>query len=390
MEVSMNKEVILCVDDEKMVLQSIKNELINIFKHQYVVEVAESGPEALNLFNQLVSNHYEIPVVISDYIMPGMKGDEFLKKIHRLAPAAAKIMLTGQAVVEGIANAINEANLFRYLEKPWRKEELKAAIDDAFDNYHRDKALAVEQRQLLQTKETLQEELRRQNLELKFYQEKINTTRSSAPESVTAMGQLTENLLRFQEMPEILEKMKADLDALVHQGSAGLKEWPIWQEPPALPGNQSSNLDLGDYLISILGDLKKLAGDGVEISSACEAIPLSINDSGADARYLKYILLNLSTALIQGLNGSGKISLRTFLRDQQIVVRFEIWGKEEQLDSGAFFGDDFRANQSQNPELAFALSSSYRSIKELGGNVIFTKNASGIYTCEIILPVDLV
>ncbi|HEX3043594.1 MAG TPA: response regulator [Bacillota bacterium] len=386
----MNKEVILCVDDEKMVLQSIKNELINIFKHQYVVEVAESGPEALNLFNQLVSNHYEIPVVISDYIMPGMKGDEFLKKIHRLAPAAAKIMLTGQAVVEGIANAINEANLFRYLEKPWRKEELKAAIDDAFDNYHRDKALAVEQRQLLQTKETLQEELRRQNLELKFYQEKINTTRSSAPESVTAMGQLTENLLRFQEMPEILEKMKADLDALVHQGSAGLKEWPIWQEPPALPGNQSSNLDLGDYLISILGDLKKLAGDGVEISSACEAIPLSINDSGADARYLKYILLNLSTALIQGLNGSGKISLRTFLRDQQIVVRFEIWGKEEQLDSGAFFGDDFRANQSQNPELAFALSSSYRSIKELGGNVIFTKNASGIYTCEIILPVDLV
>jgi hypothetical protein len=238
--------------------------------------------------------------------------------------------------------------------------------------------------------DSLQEELRRQYLEFKFYQEKLNTTRSSAPESVAAMGQLTENLLRFQEMPEILQKMKADLDALIHQGSAGLKEGSPRQELSGLPENGPANLDLGNYLTSILEDLKKLAGDGVEFSSTCETIPVITEDFGAEAQYLKYTLLNLSAALIRGLNGSGKISLRTFLRDRQIMIRFEIWGKADQFDGyGEFFRDDFRPNQSQNPELAIILSSSYRLIKERGGNVVFIKNAPGVYTCEVQLPVDL-
>ena len=53
-----------------------------------------------------------------------MKGDEVLKEIHKLSPGSLKILLTGHADVEGISNAINNAQLYRYIAKPWDKDDL--------------------------------------------------------------------------------------------------------------------------------------------------------------------------------------------------------------------------------------------------------------------------
>ena len=103
----MSKPVIICVDDEKIVINSLKSELKSSFGDQYSFEFAESGEDALALFNELISEKTEIPLVIADYIMPEMKGDELLKQVHKISPATLKIMLTGQATVEGVTNAIN-------------------------------------------------------------------------------------------------------------------------------------------------------------------------------------------------------------------------------------------------------------------------------------------
>ncbi len=94
----LNKPVILCVDDEQTVLDSLKIELKRTFCDQYLIETAESSEEALELVKQLIDDNYELPVVISDYIMPDMKGDELLTRIHAISPATAKVMLTGQAL----------------------------------------------------------------------------------------------------------------------------------------------------------------------------------------------------------------------------------------------------------------------------------------------------
>ncbi|MGB6166951.1 MAG: response regulator, partial [Geitlerinemataceae cyanobacterium] len=103
----MTQTAILCVDDEPTILDSLKIELEGAFGEEYLLEVAESGEEALEVIEELLEDESEIALVISDYIMPDMKGDELLRRIHELSPKTLKIMLTGQADLTAVANAIN-------------------------------------------------------------------------------------------------------------------------------------------------------------------------------------------------------------------------------------------------------------------------------------------
>ena len=82
----MNPAAILCVDDEEIVLRSLQRELNEMLGQEYIIETAEGGDDALELFQELCEEGYDVPVVISDHIMPGMKGDELLQRIHSLSP----------------------------------------------------------------------------------------------------------------------------------------------------------------------------------------------------------------------------------------------------------------------------------------------------------------
>lgn len=113
----MPPSIIMCVDDEPSVLTLLRHLLDNM-ADDTVVEVAESGQEALDICADLRQDGREISVVVSDYIMPTMRGDEFLIQLHKISPRTTKIMLTGQSDLPGIKRTINEANLFRFLEKP--------------------------------------------------------------------------------------------------------------------------------------------------------------------------------------------------------------------------------------------------------------------------------
>ena len=137
----MKKQSILCVDDEKFVLNSLKEQLKTKFENKYTIELAESGEDALEILKELTDENTEIPLVISDYIMPGMKGDELLKIIHKLYPKTINILLTGQATLGGVINAINGANLYRYITKPWEIEDLSLAVFEAIKSYEKDKKI---------------------------------------------------------------------------------------------------------------------------------------------------------------------------------------------------------------------------------------------------------
>ena len=78
----MNRSAIICVDDEKDVLTSLRQELEEVFGDEYQIEIAENAKECLEIYDELEEEEYRIPVVISDYIMPGMKGDELFKILH--------------------------------------------------------------------------------------------------------------------------------------------------------------------------------------------------------------------------------------------------------------------------------------------------------------------
>ena len=123
----MNKPVILCVDDEPDILNTLKMQLKNEFKDNYFYELAESGDEALELMEDFPEEDRVI-VVVSDWLMPGIKGDELLIRIHQKHPKVVKVMLTGQADAEAVQRAVNNADLYRCLYKPWKSKELIETI----------------------------------------------------------------------------------------------------------------------------------------------------------------------------------------------------------------------------------------------------------------------
>jgi two-component system sensor histidine kinase/response regulator len=144
----MDKPVILCVDDEKIILTSLKEQLKRHFGEEYNIEMVESAEEALEILEELRTDHTELPVVIVDQIMPGMKGDELLKHIHTLMPKTLKIMLTGQANADAVGNAVNYANLYRYIAKPWEQMDLILTVTEALRRFFQDKKLE-EQNEIL-------------------------------------------------------------------------------------------------------------------------------------------------------------------------------------------------------------------------------------------------
>ncbi len=129
------KKAIICVDDEDIILEALKDQLSTFLGAEFDVETALDAEEAMEIFKELSEQGVPVPVVISDYLMPGMLGDEFLIRMHQVNPDALKILLTGHANVEGVVNAINKANLYRFIPKPWDSEDLILTVKEALRSF---------------------------------------------------------------------------------------------------------------------------------------------------------------------------------------------------------------------------------------------------------------
>ncbi len=152
----MSKLAILCVDDEKIVLDSLKEQLRAQFESDVMIETAESGMDALEIIEELAEDDLELGVIISDQIMPEMKGDELLKAVHEMLPRTLKILLTGQADAQAVGNAVNSANLYRYIAKPWQATDLVLTVKEALRSYKRDKQLEEQNLELQHINEALE------------------------------------------------------------------------------------------------------------------------------------------------------------------------------------------------------------------------------------------
>lgn len=130
----MNEAVILCVDDETVILESLQEQISRHFGEQFLYEAAESAEEALEILEELNQEGVKIVVIVSDWLMPGMRGDEFLVKVHQRFGDTTTIMLTGQADEKAIERAKQEANLYCCIHKPWREEELLKIITTALES----------------------------------------------------------------------------------------------------------------------------------------------------------------------------------------------------------------------------------------------------------------
>jgi response regulator RpfG family c-di-GMP phosphodiesterase len=126
---SSEKGVLLCVDDEIIVLTALKDQLRRAFGNDFHIDVAESAEEALELLDELSEQGHRLLVIVSDWLMPGMKGDDFLVEAHKRFPTVVKILLSGQAEQAAVDRAKREAGLHEFLAKPWNADELVESIN---------------------------------------------------------------------------------------------------------------------------------------------------------------------------------------------------------------------------------------------------------------------
>lgn len=133
-----DKPVILCVDDERNVVDTMQ---VNLRKH-FQVLTALSGPEGLSLIEQ----RPEIAVVISDMRMPEMDGAAFLAEVKKRAPTVVRMLLTGYSDIDAAMRAVNEGQIFRFLTKPCATEHVLATLEAGVEQHR----LVTAEKELLQ------------------------------------------------------------------------------------------------------------------------------------------------------------------------------------------------------------------------------------------------
>jgi serine phosphatase RsbU (regulator of sigma subunit) len=120
---------ILLVDDDEMLLAGLKRQLRNKFR----VETAISGEDAV----KMVEDNGPYAVVVSDYMMPGMNGIEFLTQVKLTNPDTIRMMLTGSADMTTAINAVNEGSIYKFHPKPCPAETLGDAIQSGIEEYQK-------------------------------------------------------------------------------------------------------------------------------------------------------------------------------------------------------------------------------------------------------------
>ncbi|HJV37038.1 HD-GYP domain-containing protein [Geomonas sp.] len=118
---------ILFVDDDKLILRFSQD----LFESVGVsILTARNADEALELFKE-----HEIAVVVSDNQMPGMTGLEFLSKLRAISPDTVKVLISAYVDLPTALAAINTSEVFRYIVKPWKNEEILEVVKEGLRRY---------------------------------------------------------------------------------------------------------------------------------------------------------------------------------------------------------------------------------------------------------------
>jgi len=120
--------VILLVDDDEMIINSIKSFLA--VETDYSVLTYTSPVKAIEDLETKIKN---LDLVISDYLMPEMDGISFLAEVKKKFPLVPRILLTGYADKENAIKAINNVGLYQYIEKPWDNDDLRLIIRNGLE-----------------------------------------------------------------------------------------------------------------------------------------------------------------------------------------------------------------------------------------------------------------
>ena len=148
------KPTILIVDDEQHILNAINRTL----RDDYNVILSLDGKSGLQVLRE-----QEINAILSDQRMPGMTGSDFFIEAQKIQPDTTRVLITAYSDITAVIQAVNDGQIFYYIEKPWEPENLKLVMERAVERYQ----LIKRNRQLLQELEIVNQQLSNENIILK-------------------------------------------------------------------------------------------------------------------------------------------------------------------------------------------------------------------------------
>ncbi|MFP4528284.1 MAG: SpoIIE family protein phosphatase [Candidatus Kapaibacterium sp.] len=169
------KTRVLFVDDDKVALNGYKLTLGKKFD----ITTALNGPEAI----EIVKSSKEFAVVVSDFNMPGMNGNQLLKEIGQISSNTTRVLLTAFADVQIAMNSVNEGHVFRFLTKPISIEMLESAVVDAIEQYR-----------LVTSEQRLNRELNKAYDKLHEEYEKVKSAEESTRTNESRLSALIANI----------------------------------------------------------------------------------------------------------------------------------------------------------------------------------------------------
>lgn len=162
----MKKPNIICIDDQREVLAAIKKDL-ELFSPAFTITDCESAAEADEIMNEISTEKEDVAVIICDHIMPGESGIDFLTRLNK----DQRFLYTKKFILTGLANhsdtiqAINEAEINAYLEKPWEKNEFHTIVKKLLTRYIVEAGIDFDELMPYLDQATLERELKRKKQE---------------------------------------------------------------------------------------------------------------------------------------------------------------------------------------------------------------------------------
>tara|TARA_R110002096_G_scaffold44526_12_gene120396 strand:- start:20004 stop:21083 length:1080 start_codon:yes stop_codon:yes gene_type:complete len=207
------RDTILCVDDEEGVLHALEQQLTTRFGKDCDIACAQSGADALELIDELERDGEQVAVIIADQIMPGMKGVELLEAVHVRSPDTAKILLTGQAGLDAVIAAINRAELDFYSAKPWDEANLRLAVEGLLRSYR----LSQENKRLVADLYAKNQALLEMNRDLEA---RISERTGELAEANTRLAQLavTDGLTGLYNHRHLHERLALEIERSARNG----------------------------------------------------------------------------------------------------------------------------------------------------------------------------